>query len=98
MNDSKSHICNFFENIISGMQLIYIRPHVPVDISIIPVDRVFFKNFRFPGRKSQSQQKLVKKLTYFTIQFHSKNLTRFKNLNSLDIEHNIHLKHTQKSF
>ena len=43
MNDSKSHICNFFENIISGMQLIYIRPHVPVDISIIPVDRVFFK-------------------------------------------------------
>ena len=30
-------------------------------------------NFRFSSRKSQSQQKLVKKITYFTIQFCSKN-------------------------
>ena len=38
--------------------------------------RVFF-NFRFSSRKSQSQQKLTKKVTYFTIQFHSNNLTHF---------------------
>ena len=33
MNNSKSHIKKkFFENIFSGIQLFYIRPHVPVDI------------------------------------------------------------------
>ena len=33
INYSKSHIWNyFFENIISGIQLFYIRPHVPVEI------------------------------------------------------------------
>ena len=32
-------------------------------------------NFRFFGRNSQIQQKLTKKITYFTIQFHSKNPT-----------------------
>ena len=41
--------------------------------------RVFF-DFRFSSRKSQSQQKLAKKSTYFTIQFHSNNLTHFTNL------------------
>ena len=35
--------------------------------------RVFF-NFRFFSRESQSQQKLPKKATHFTIQFRSKNL------------------------
>ena len=34
----------------------------------------FFFDFRFSGRKSQSQQKLSTKITYFTIQFRSKNL------------------------
>ena len=42
-------------------------------------------NFRFSSRKSQSQQKLTKKITHFTIQFHSKHLTHFTNLNSLNI-------------
>ena len=32
-------------------------------------------NFRFSSRKSQSQKKLAKKITHFTIQFLSKNLT-----------------------
>ena len=46
----------------------------------------FFFNFRFSSRKSQSQQKLAEKITYFTIPFHSKNLSHFTNLNSFDIE------------
>ena len=69
----------FFENIISGIQIVCIRPQVPVDII-----KVFF-NFS----KSQSQQKLVKKITDFTIQFRSKNLTHFTSLNPLDIENNM---------
>ena len=33
INDSKSHIWNYFiENIISGIQIFYINPHVPADI------------------------------------------------------------------
>ena len=52
-----------------------------------PVDktRVFF-NFRFSCRKSASRKELAKKITHFTIQFCLKNLTRFTNLNSLDID------------
>ena len=43
-------------------------------------------NFRFSGRKSQSQQEKAKKITNFTIQFRSKNPTLFvTNLNSLNI-------------
>ena len=57
-----------------------------------------FLNFRFFSRKSQSQEKLPKKITHFTIQFHSKNLTHFMNLNSLDIENNMLLQHSQKTF
>ena len=81
INDSKSHIwiSFFFENIISGIEIVCIRPQVPVDII-----KVFF-NFS----KSQSQQKLVKKITDFTIQFRSKNLTHFTSLNPLDIENNM---------
>ena len=45
----------------------------------------FFFKSRFSGRKSQSQQKLAKKITHFTIQFRSKSVTHFTNLNSLDI-------------
>ena len=44
-------------------------------------------NFRFSSRNSRSQQKLEKKITHFTIQFHSK--THFTNLNSLSIVKNI---------
>ena len=56
----------------------------------IPVDfiRVFF-NVRFSNRKSQSHQKLLKKITHFAIQFRSKNFTHFTNLSSLDTVHNM---------
>ena len=92
-NKSKSHIWNsLFENIISvlGIQLFCIRPHVSLDII-----RVFLI-FYFSSRKSQSQQRLVKKITHFTIQFRSKNLTHFTNLNSLDIENDTLSQHSQK--
>ena len=63
----------FCENIISRISgiisRIYIRPHVPVYINIF--------NFRFSGRKSQSHQKLAKKMIHFAIQFCWKNLTHF---------------------
>ena len=59
---------------------------------------IFFFNFRFSSRKSQSQQKLAKKITHFTIQFCSKNLSHFTNLNSLDIENNILSQHSQNLF
>ena len=55
-------------------------------------------NISFSSRKSQSQQKLAKKITHFTIQFFSKNLTRFRNLNSLVIENNMLPQHSQKPF
>ena len=58
----------------------------------------FFFNFRFSSRTSQREQKLAKKITHFTIQLLSKNLTHFKKLNSLDIENNMLLQHSQKSF
>ena len=46
----------FFENIFSGIRLFYIRSQVPVDII-----SVFFFNFRYFGRKSQSQQNYRKR-------------------------------------
>ena len=58
----------------------------------------FFFDFRFSGRKSQSQQKLSTKITYFAIQFRSKNLTHFMNLNSLEIENNMLPQHSQNPF
>ena len=59
---------------------------------------VFIFNFRFSSRNSQSQQKLGKKVTFFTIEFRSKKLTHFTNLNSPDIENNTLLQHSQKPF
>ena len=49
------------------------RPHVPVDLSLF----LFCFYFRFFSKKSQSQQKLAKKITHFTIQFRPKNLRNF---------------------
>ena len=40
--------------------------------------------------------KLAKRFTHFTIQFRSKNLTHFTNLNSLKIINNILSQHSQK--
>ena len=67
---------------------------------------LFFFNFRFSSRKSQSQQKLAKKITHHIqitskkvhIQFWSKSLTLFTDLNSLDIENNMLPQHSQKPF
>ena len=56
----------------------------------------FFSNFRFYTRKSESERKLAKKITHFIIQFCSKNLIHFTNLNSLDIENNMFPQHSQK--
>ena len=67
-----------------------VLPYVPVGIITV------FFNFRFFNRNSQSQKKLAKKITYFTISFRSKNFTYFKKFNSLDIEKNI-AKQTQHS-
>ena len=58
----------------------------------------FLFDFRFSRRKSQSQQKLLIKITYFAIQVRSKHLTHFTNVNSLDNENNMLPKHCQKSF
>ena len=55
-------------------------------------------DFRFSGRKSQSQQKLAKKITHYTIHFHAKHLIHFTNLISLNIENDILAKQNQKSF
>ena len=57
-----------------------------------------FLIFRFSSRKSQSQQKLAKKITHFTIQFCSRNVTNFTNINSLDIDNNMLPQHSQKPF
>ena len=45
----------------------------------------FLFNFRFSSRNSQSLQKLAKKITQFTIQFCSKNLTHFTDLNDSNL-------------
>ena len=58
----------------------------------------FLLDFRFSSRKSQSQQKLAKKITQFWIRFNSKHLTYFMNLKSLDIENIMLPKHNQKPF
>ena len=55
-------------------------------------------SFRFFRRKFQSQQKLAKYITHFTIQFCSKNLAHFSNLNSLKIVKNILPQHSQKPY
>ena len=46
-------------------------------------------NFKFSSRKIQIQQKLVKKIAHFLVQFRSKNLTYLTNLNLLNIVKNI---------
>ena len=62
-------------------------------------------NFRFSSRKFQSQAKLAKNITYFTIQFCSKCLTHYINLNPLKFlkmysrntaKNNIHFKISSK--
>ena len=58
----------------------------------------FFFDFRFSRRKSQSQQKLSIKITYFAMQVRSKHVTHFTNHNSLGIENNMLPKHCQKPF
>ena len=52
----------------------------------------------FQAESPKNQQKLAKKITDFTIQFRSKDLTHFTNLISLNIVKNILPQHSQKSF
>ena len=55
-----------------------------------------FSYFRFSGRKSQNQQKLAKNILHFTIQFCSKILAHFTNLDSLNLIKNILPQYSQK--
>ena len=55
-------------------------------------------NVRFSGKKSQNQQKLAKKISYLTIQFHSENFAYFTNLNSLNIAKSILPRHILKPY
>ena len=55
-----------------------------------------FLNFSSSSRKSQSLQKLAKKIIHFTIQIRSINLTHFMNLNLPDIENHMLPQHSQK--
>ena len=89
----KSHIWNsFLENVISGIQKVsYLSRRFS------GYHQSFF-NFRFSSRKSQSQQKLAKKITHFTIKFCSKNFTHFANLNSFDIENDMLPQNSEKPF
>ena len=95
LSGSKSYIVIVFLKIWFRAYTNFIYfPHDPMDI----IGGFFFFDFRFSSRKSQSDQRLVKKTTHITIQFRSKNFTQFTNLNSLDIENNILMKHSQKLF
>ena len=53
--------------------------------------------FKFSGRQSQSQKKLAKKITHFTIKFRSKSSTHFTKNSSLNII-KILVQHSQKIF
>ena len=55
-------------------------------------------NFRFSSRKVQSQQKIPRKITHFTIQLHSKHPTHFTNLNALKLAKIILSQHSQKLY
>ena len=57
-----------------------------------------FFSLRASNRKSQSQQKLTRNITHFTIYFRSKNLSHFMNLNLLDVENNTPPQCIQKPF
>ena len=80
-----SYLKLFFWKYFFEHKTFYIRPHVPLQ----HYQSSFF-NLRFFSRKSQSQQKLPKKITHFTIQFRSKNLY------SHDIENDMLLQHSKK--
>ena len=80
-NDSKSDIWNsVFENIIPDI-CFYVCPDFPEDII-----RFFFFNFRFSSRKSQSQQKLARKITHFIIQSFSNTSLILRNSTHLTLE------------
>ena len=57
-----------------------------------------FFSFQIFQQKGLKPTKLAKKITHFTIQFHSKNLTHLTNLNSLGVENNMLLQYSQKPF
>ena len=87
-----SYLEFFFWKYNFNIKLFYIPPHIPVDII-----RVCFFNFQIFER-SPNQKILAKKITHFIIQFPSKNLTHFANLNPLDFEINMLRQHSQRLF
>ena len=57
-----------------------------------------FFSFQIFQQRPSKPTKLAKKITQFTIQFRSKNLTHFTNLNSLGVESNMLPQYSQKPF
>ena len=89
----KYHIWNSFLKLLFRAYKVFIFVQTFHWISL-----EFFFSFRFSSRKSQSKQQLAKKIPHFTIQFCSKNLIHFMNLNWLEIENNMLSQHSQKPF
>ena len=58
----------------------------------------FFLISDFLAESRKARQKLIKKITHFAMQFRSKNLTHFTNLNSHDIENIMLSQHSQKPY
>ena len=58
----------------------------------------FFIISDFLAESLKARKKLPKKITHFAMQFRSKSLTHFMNLNSLDIENNMLPQRNQKPF
>ena len=89
IKNSKFYIWNScFENIFRTTYKFFIFVHM---FQWTPSE--FFFNFRFSSKKSQSQQKLAKNITHFTIQFCSKNLTNFPTCFCLVLEKIFALHH-----
>ena len=85
INDSKSSILNFlfWKYYFGHTRFLYLSRRSSGH------HQRFFLISRFSSRKSQSQQNPAKKITHFIIQFRSKDLTHFSNINSLDSENNM---------
>ena len=92
--------CKWFKNLIFGilfLKILFRAYKVFIFVQTFHwISSDFFFSFRLSSRKCQSQQKLAKKITYFTVQFCLKNLTHFTTLNSFDIENNMLSQHSQK--
>ena len=89
VNDSKSRIWIFFWKSYLGYRIF-------IFIHTFQWTLQSFFNFRFSS--SLKLTKAGEKIIDFAIQFRSKNLTHLTNLNSLGIENNMLLQHSEKPF